>query len=303
MRRFRFPETEMSDQGILAGVIYSILILTNVTGNSLVILVIIKSRSMKTPMNYLLLNLAIADLTAGVFYAPPLILGTSLTYPRAPTGDILCRLISSGALAWLGLYSSVFSLVFIAFDRYYAVMKPFSLGHKLTFKKLKIFIPVCWSISAIIAFPVAYFQKFDNEGRTCSLDWSLNFAKGYFLLDLLALGIVPSSIMIMLYRRVIRRLWFDKETNSVTLQAVRTARKKVTKAMLILTSIYAVCWLPENVRHTLEAFLPSHFSFSSSASNIFHSIVILNSTVNPFVYAFQFRKFRAGVRNIFRCRN
>jgi len=49
---------------------FVVMIVTNVIGNSLVVLTVIKTRSMRTPMNYLLVNLAIADMTVGVFIAP-----------------------------------------------------------------------------------------------------------------------------------------------------------------------------------------------------------------------------------------
>lgn len=49
---------------------FVVMIFTDLIGNTLVILTVIKTRSMRTPMNYLLVNLAIADMTVAVFIAP-----------------------------------------------------------------------------------------------------------------------------------------------------------------------------------------------------------------------------------------
>ena len=288
----------MPEEDIVSRTIYSILILTNVVGNSLVILVILKSRSMKTPMNYLILNLAVADLTAGVFLAPSLILRGTFTYPQGPGGDALCRLFN-GPLAWLGLYSSVFSLVFIAFDRYYAIMKPFSVRHRITIKRLKIFIPVCWAASGIIIFPFLYFRTFDNKDRVCLLHTTERIYLTIFYV--LSLGIFPVGIMSVLYSRVIHRLWFKKATNPTTLQAVRLSRKKVTKTMLLISVIYVICWFPELIAHFLVNIFPEIFHIHSTWYDVVHSLIVLNSTVNPVIYAFQSGKFRRELKKIF-CR-
>ena len=39
----------------------------NLIGNSLVCLVVLKDKSMRTPMNFLLVNLAVSDIIVGIF--------------------------------------------------------------------------------------------------------------------------------------------------------------------------------------------------------------------------------------------
>ena len=282
---------EMSEQDIISRTIFSILILTNVVGNSLVILVIIRNRSMKTPMNYLILNLAVADLTGGVFLAPSLMFKPTTTYPPGLTGEVLCRLFTSGYLAWAAFFPSAYSLVFIAFDRYYAIMKPYSIRHRITIKKVKIFIPACWIIGPILSFPSLFVVELNNRDLACRLNRKTPIFKVLNTYYFLVLAVFPIGIMLVLYGRLIRRLWFEKEITSVTFQTVGRLRKKITKTMLILSAIYVICWLPESVRHVLEVYWPSHVSFSSTSSKVFHCLVLLNSTINPFIYAFQFANF------------
>ena len=292
---------KMSEQDIVSRTIFSILILTNVVGNSLVILVIMRSRSMKAPLNYLVLNLAAADLTAGVFLAPSLMLDPTTTYPPGLTGEVLCRLFTSTYLCAVGLGSSVFSLVFIAFERYHAIMKPLNIRHRIAIKKLKIFIPACWIISAILWSPELYVWELDNGELVCRLNKQTPMIKVLYTCQLFDAGLFPTAIMLALYSRVIRRLWFEKDANSVTLQAVRRSRKKITRTTLVLSAIYAICWLPDSVRHILEVYYPSHISFSSTSSNVFHCLILLNSTVNPFIYAFQFPNFKRELIKMFCC--
>ena len=286
---------------MLLTVFVSILSLINVLDNSLVIVVILRG-SMKTPMNYLMLNLAVADLTAGVFLAPSLLVEGFVPYPRGQIGDTLCRMFSGGNLAWLSLYSSVFSLVFIAFDRYFAIMRPLSLHHRITINKLKIFVPVCWVTSALLTIPVLYNGEFDERDMKCRRRWPPWLSKLYYSYCFIFMGILPIGIMAGLYSKVLYRLWFqNSDPNNATVHAVRRSRKSVTKTMLSISAIYVICCFPHLVEHILEEYFPNHFSFSTATSNIFHSVLLLNSTVNPLIYTFQCTQFRGRLRKIW-CR-
>lgn len=54
---------------VVRSVKLGILVPTNLIGNILVVLVVMRTRnSLQTPMNYLLVNLAFADITVAVFY-------------------------------------------------------------------------------------------------------------------------------------------------------------------------------------------------------------------------------------------
>ena len=70
------------------------------------------------------MNLAVADMTMGIFLAPQYIFIHTFTHPDGVTGNVLCKLLTSGTSGWVGACASVFSLVVIAFERYYAVVHP-----------------------------------------------------------------------------------------------------------------------------------------------------------------------------------
>ena len=91
--------------------IFSVLLTTDLVGNTLVILIILNNRSMKTAMNYLLLNLAVADMMVGVFFAPAILFISTFTHPTGTAGDILCKLITGMNIAWVASLASAFSIV------------------------------------------------------------------------------------------------------------------------------------------------------------------------------------------------
>lgn len=89
-------------------------------------------------MNYLLMNLAIADMVVAIFFVPRHVLIHTFRHPDGMTGTLVCKLLTGGNLAWVGGTASIVTLVAIAIERYYTVLYP--LGNKswLTNGKLKV---------------------------------------------------------------------------------------------------------------------------------------------------------------------
>ena len=53
-------------------------------------------------MNYLLVNLAVADLMVAMFFAPMHVFIHTFTHPDDVTGDTFCKFLTGGALGWVG---------------------------------------------------------------------------------------------------------------------------------------------------------------------------------------------------------
>ena len=92
----------------------------------------------RTPINYLLVNLAVADAMYATFVTPNTFLKISPTHPGGTIGTVLCKLVKGGSLAWTAGTSSVITLVAIAAERYFAVIYPSGNVGKLTNRKLKV---------------------------------------------------------------------------------------------------------------------------------------------------------------------
>ena len=93
---------------------------------------------LRTPINYLLVNLSVADMMYAAFLAPDTFLRLASTHPGGMAGTVLCKLLTGGNLAWVAGTSSVVTLVAIAAERYYAVIYPIGNIGKLTKRKLKV---------------------------------------------------------------------------------------------------------------------------------------------------------------------
>lgn len=105
----------MRDVGLVAA--FSVMVLMDLVGNTMVILVILLNKSMKTPMNRLLLNLAVADVTVAIFTALQFVLGPFYQHPTGSTGVLLCKFITGGPMIWTAALVSICNLVAISYER------------------------------------------------------------------------------------------------------------------------------------------------------------------------------------------
>lgn len=282
-------------------VIFSLITIGGVTGNVLVCLVVFLNKSMRTPMNYLLVNLAVADTMLLVFFSPTFIFQGTFTHPGGTGGDVLCALITGETLAWMGGYASSLFLLAISIERYIAVAKPRSYGVSLITKNLKTLVTCCWVFTIAWNSVGFAWKRYDPVNGFCTLAASVTSFRVYSILCFFVLGVFPMSTMAALYSRVIHLLWFKKVINTSNREAkLQAKRRKATQMVLTVTIIYALTWFPELTVLVLSAFAPD-----SIRGDIAYPATVLlcafNSAINPVIYSFHSNKFRGHLKELVCC--
>lgn len=89
-------------------------------------------------MNYLILNLAVADIMVALFIVPRFIFVHIFNHPDGLTGTVLCKLLTGGNLIWIGSVATAFTLVVVAIERYHAVINSHSNQGQLTATKVEV---------------------------------------------------------------------------------------------------------------------------------------------------------------------
>ncbi|XP_068753060.1 neuropeptide FF receptor 1-like isoform X2 [Montipora capricornis] len=273
--------------------------ITSIAGNLLICFVIIKNRDMRTPFNYLLLNLAVADIIYPTFLFAYFVYRHSLNNPDAMPRNAIC--LSLTRMAWVGADSSVFTLIAIARERYCAVVHPLSIQRKLTWQKLKVIIPGTWILAALLSSRGFVIQSFGREiaVKSCNHLWDdKELQKAYWLMFVIFVGI-SSLLMIGYYSIVVYILWFkrdDHEERPFQQQTVLKVRKRVTLMVLTVTTLFEISWISDTVIHLLRDF--ELYTISDVANPVTHTTIAFNSAVNPFAYALINRRFREKMKGI-----
>ncbi|XP_073254391.1 QRFP-like peptide receptor [Porites lutea] len=160
---------ELSDADVsIVTVLYAFTMLAAIVGNSFLIYIVWKKPEVRSLTSSMFVNMAIADLLVALFMMPLSIVDahteSKWKVPGLP-GDIICR--SYILISYATLIASTLCLVFIAIDRYCAIVCPLSV-HSVWFRKAKFVTPLIWvmSIALMAIMPVIY--KLDYE--YCEID-------------------------------------------------------------------------------------------------------------------------------------
>ena len=195
---------------------------------------------------------------------------------------------------WVGAVASALFLVSIAFERYFAVLRPLTMKGGMTKGKVRIIALCCWLIAFLWNLPSIVFIDYDKELNYCF--WSLPtefLQQSYYVGCVILAGAIPIGIMCYLYSRVIYELWIKRSKSKLSTSQVVIikSRQRVAKIVITVTIIYSLCWLPNLIIQILDP-------LGSTGHQISIILVTLNSSVNPVVYTLQSEPFRRHLRNL-----
>ena len=285
-------------------VVLSVFVLMSLVGNTLVILTVLTNKPMQTTLNYLLVNLAVADIVFALSILISYLILPFITLPEGQTGRFLCTFLAGGGIGWIGAAESILCLVYIAVERYYAITHPLRQRGRFTRRRLKVFVVVGWIFALLLSSPdFLRVQNYHADLRLCKSDRNLEHAyisvKVNSLVWLILAGIVPVSIMVYLYSRVVHHLWFKSVQNlEASQRAAQRYRKQVTVTLITVSVIYAVCWIPILVGYLKEAWNEKILWMDKTGK----VLLTFNSSVNPVLYSMRMKQFRKYLREMLLCK-
>ena len=298
---------------------YVLLIIVAVTGNSLIGLIVFKTKSMRKTINYLIVNMAMSDLLLPIFafsrkmanlYVGHWLIG-------GPFGMALCKLVFF--FQDVSTVVSIQSLLLIAVDRFGAVVFPFR-APLISSRLCPYYILATWIIG--MACHCVYFfarQLISIEGKIyCELMWNDAFGENsslslYFVSMFIISVVVPFSVMTILYSVIIVKVKSQKMpggaesviTKEQDKRRAKNERNVLNMALAILLG-FALCWAPSNVLGFLTFFVwGTKNAPKSCALKIFRSFALFmayaNSAINPGICFFFSENYRRALKNIFTC--
>ncbi|MBN3320714.1 TA13C protein, partial [Atractosteus spatula] len=285
----------------------AVVVLT-VCGNLVVIISISHFKQLHTPTNFLLLSLAVADFLVGLTVMPfrlAVLIETCWYF-----GETLCLLYNLFC-AVLALVS-IYNVVCIAIDRYFAVCDALQYSTKITVNTAWSMILLNWFLSLIYILSLVYFNgNFSNLQNlfTCFGECSVSIDETSAVVDLLIVFFVPSSIMITLNLKIFavaRR--HAKVISAVTDQTIsmneskmstKLSKKSGTKAAKTLGIVVVVFQLCLSPYYTFTLIYPNvNLSSSTVVINFLIWLIFFNSSLNPIIYALFYPWFQKSVKLI-----
>lgn len=287
---------------------FGILFLGSLIGNGLACLVVYKNRSMRTTINYLLINMAVSDLTVPLLVATRKIveLSTDSLEWRVGgiAGDLLCKLVYF--VSDLSPMVSISSLVMISFDRFKAIVVPFKSA-KYHDKFRMYFIGFTWVFAMLFCSPYFYFMELkehpDKKEYYCIMAWDTETRRAYTVPLTVIFIIIPFALLTIMYSCILYKMKTRPNNLSQTdkgKQRRQASKRNITILSFTVVFMFALCWGPYFALVMLSSFKWNWKYDSCSYQNFIFIVQFLaysNAAINPLLYFLLLKNFRAGLEH------
>ncbi|XP_069340374.1 alpha-1B adrenergic receptor [Eulemur rufifrons] len=328
------PQLDVT-RAISVGLVLGAFILFAIVGNILVILSVACNRHLRTPTNYFIVNLAIADLllsfTVLPFSAALEVLGYWVL------GRIFCDIWA--AVDVLCCTASILSLCAISIDRYIGVRYSLQYPTLVTRRKAILALLGVWVLSTVISIGplLGWKEPAPNDDKECGVTEEPFYA----LFSSLGSFYIPLAVILVMYCRVyivakrttknleagvmkemsnskeltlrIHSKNFHEDTlsstrakghnprSSIAVKLFKFSReKKAAKTLGIVVGMFILCWLPFFIALPLG----SLFSTLKPPDAVFKVVFWLgyfNSCLNPIIYPCSSKEFKRAFVRILGC--
>uniref|UniRef100_A0A182MYI1 G-protein coupled receptors family 1 profile domain-containing protein n=1 Tax=Anopheles dirus TaxID=7168 RepID=A0A182MYI1_9DIPT len=289
------PSIQMPVGNVISMILYALVAIVGLFGNTLVIYVVLRFSKMQTVTNMYILNLAIAD-QCFLIGIPFLI--TTMHLGEWTFGNTMCKayMVSTSITQFT---SSIFLFIMSA-DRYIAVCHPISSPRFRTPLVSKVVSAIAWTASALIMLPVMLYANTihrEKDKMSCNIMWpsetGANSGSTFTLYSLILGFAIPLTLILMFYYLVIRKLrTVGPKSKS---KEKKRSHRKVTKLVLTVITVYVLCWLPYWISQVALINSPPDVCKSRLEITVFVLVSWLgysNSAMNPILYAFLSDNFK-----------
>ncbi|KAJ3654341.1 hypothetical protein Zmor_013534 [Zophobas morio] len=196
-------------------------------GNLLVILVVTLSRRLRSITNFFLANLAVADFCVGIFC----VYQNLFIYlvDSWMLGEFLCKMYMF--IQQLSNTASIFILVIICIERYFAIIYPITCKQILTPKRLRFIILGVWITCILYSSPKFYWSdaitvNVNNVNETMCIPNRKKYNSELFdVIHFVLFYNIPLIIMSLLYSRIAICLWNSSQQLKKQLNASTNANQ------------------------------------------------------------------------------
>ncbi|XP_037938367.1 G-protein coupled receptor moody [Teleopsis dalmanni] len=293
-----------------------------IIGNLMVIIVFQRERRLRRRTNYYIVSLAMADFLVGLLGVPFAVMASI----GLPTNLYAC-LFTVSLLVMLCTIS-IFCLVAVSVDRYWAILYPMAYSRNVRTRTAIIIISMCWVAGIIVGLlPLFGWHASFGADQACLFVEVMDY--DYLVFLYFATIITPAILMLAFYAHIYRVI--IKQVRQITtmnpvgdsrrsstaqiqttaptrchggtgtmLRVLGAARKrdvKATQNLSIIVLFFMICWIPLYTINCIMAFCPT--CYVHPKLTLFCIILShLNSAVNPVLYAYHLKDFRAALKNL-----
>ncbi|KAG7506891.1 pyroglutamylated RFamide peptide receptor [Solea senegalensis] len=291
-------------------VMYVVIFVLALTGNSLVIYIVVKKRAIQTATDIFICSLAVSDLLI-TFFCIPFTLLQNISSEWFG-GVLVCKTVPF--VQTTAIVTGILTMTCIAIERYQGIVFPLKMRRQYSSKRAYKMLGLVWIASMIVGSPMLFVQQlevkydflYDHYHVCCQESWhSLTHRQAYTTFIMVALFLLPLAAMLFIYTRIGIELWIRNRVgdssvlNTMNLREINKIsrkKKRAVKMMITIVLLFTICWAPFHTVHMLFEYDDLENKYDAVTVNMIIAIVqaigFFNSFNNPIVYAFMNENFK-----------
>ena len=262
---------------------------------SIIIAVVVNPlKKLRSPFNYFITNLALADLIVGIISMPIAMYIHVLEYLKK-ISDVLTLRKFFIIILFTSLTASLLCLITLTIDRNIAITFPLKYRNNLTWKKRWTASFIMWTVSFSLSF--TYF-------KVGYIDFLMIYNNTAVVIA--AITLVITYIRVYKFLRAqsqrMKELTRTSSDEAKMQEAKRTyQQKRVTRIFLWILLLFLASYIPGTiVVYILQFCKKCNCEFIHIMRDISFYLIIVNSCMNPFVYAFKNKDYRHALTEIWK---
>ncbi|XP_053674238.1 opsin, ultraviolet-sensitive [Anopheles nili] len=284
-------EPPTTGEHYLLAMFYFLMMLFGVIGNALVIFMFYRYRSLRTPANYLVMNLAVADFI--IMMEAPLFIYNS--FHQGPAlGSVGCTVYA--LMGAIGGTVAIATLTVISIDRYNVVVYPLNPNRSTTKLKCYFLIAFTWAYGLLFAIMPALeigLSSYTAEGylTACSFDYLDRSyeARVFMFIYFVFAWLLPFIIISYCYAHILIAV-----INANSIQSSKSKNKTEVKLAGVIVGIIGLwfaAWTPYAVVAMMGVFGYEQYltPLNSMIPAVFAKIA---ASIDPYFYAMNHPRYR-----------
>ena len=262
---------------------------------SIIIAVVVNPlKKLRSPFNYFITSLALADLIVGIISMPIAIYIHVLEYLKK-ISDVLTLRKFFIIILFTSLTASLLCLITLTIDRNIAITFPLKYRNNLTWKKRWTASFIMWTVSFSLSF--TYF-------KVGYIDFLMIYNNTAVVIA--AITLVITYIRVYKFLRAqsqrMKELTRTSSDEAKMQEAKRTyQQKRVTRIFLWILLLFLASYIPGTiVVYILQFCKKCNCEFIHIMRDISFYLITVNSCMNPFVYAFKNKDYRHALTEIWK---
>ncbi|CAM4710620.1 unnamed protein product [Leuciscus chuanchicus] len=270
----------------------------SLTENFTVMFVTFRYKQLRKPLNYIIVNLSVADFLVSLT-------GGTISFLTNARGyfflGVWACVLEGFAVTFFGIVA-LWSLAILAFERFFVICRPLK-NVRLGGKHAAMGLIFVWTFSFIWTIPpVLGWNSYtiSKIGTTCEPNWYSTdyYDHTYIITFFTTCFILPLGVIIISYGKLMQKLRKVSNTHG-RLGSARKPDREVARMVIIMILAYMVGWTPYAAFSIIVTACPTIY-IDPRLGSIPAFFSKTAAVYNPIIYVFMNKQFRKCLIQMFR---